>query len=210
MKNDNFTQEKIKFIICWCCQAQVIVLIDWERVTCPICFNENIIPLKQIMKPNINFEYSNKIISMFIEVKCSFCSKLTITKRESDYLICSNCKNSNIIIKDENFPYGLDPIKIINHRVGNIFNPYQRNDYFKLEKEFEKKLVFEKFSKRKDLQVIQPEIQKQGDNFKYIINTFNDITSTVKNIEKFNSPQYKKINRITEIMNNNFFSNFKK
>ena len=64
---------------------------DLEKGMCPICKKVNII--------NPNNEISD-LFGDFITVQCKECGKKSIIKKESEYVICSNCKSTILVEKD--------------------------------------------------------------------------------------------------------------
>ena len=64
---------------------------EYKKGLCPVCKKENIIlPSNEI----IDFGHD------FITVACKVCGKKSVVKKESIYVVCSNCKSTILIEKD--------------------------------------------------------------------------------------------------------------
>lgn len=141
-------------VLCWKCKTLVLAESTWAKVQCPLCMEINLIPVRdnennittedtKLFLPNIDIETKFKRVYQYSLIKCYNCKYDIKTKRESDYVLCSKCKSYNITNKGINIPEGVDPYYYINHRFGDVFNPYKRhpNDPFYLPEGFEYKVI---------------------------------------------------------------------
>ena len=125
--------------MCWNCKEKFLIEPEYDRGRCPICKKENIInPSNEI----------NDIYNDFITVECKECGKRSIVKKESIYVICTNCKSTILIGKDVvgNVPpeySNLTPNEyFLLLSKEKSFNPYlfPKDSQYYLEPDFEKKL----------------------------------------------------------------------
>jgi hypothetical protein len=113
-----------------------------------MCNNLNIVPSFSVIKPNA-YNIGN-FFQYYSIVNCPFCEYQTKTRRESEYIICPNCKNTVLIIKDDTkIPINANPYTYLKYKIGPIFNPYSRdtNNSVHLKRGFEKEIVENTLSK---------------------------------------------------------------
>jgi hypothetical protein len=186
---------EIRIIICWNCQTQVAIGHNWKKVICPVCGMLNIIPKikEESMRPNIDLNFDCTNVVPFMVVVCPFCEYSMKTKRESDYLTCTSCKNTIIIIKSEENSLELMEFKIKNlnqYKQTEYFNPYlrEKDDRYRLECGFEKEMVKDynqarKQNKGKEKTINEPnKFTNKYQICKPLIETMNEIEENIKNI----------------------------
>jgi hypothetical protein len=163
-KNKSFSSEsefnldnEMRIIICWNCHTQVAIGYHWKKVICPGCGMLNSIPKmkEKSMRPNIDLNFDSANVVPYLVIVCPFCEYSMKTKRESEYLTCTRCKNTVIIIKAEQNPIELMEWKVKHlnqlsqlsqsNKVEKIqtFNPYssENDDKYRLEPGFEKEII---------------------------------------------------------------------
>jgi LSD1 subclass zinc finger protein len=145
---DEETAKKMnRQVICWNCESIVMSHEDWDKVKCPICQSINMVP--PMPKPNLDPEISvsEYVQRQYQEIICPICNYFMRTKKESDYVICTSCKNTVIIAKDPIIaPSGysnIDAYEYSRLKLKHSFNPYALNedDPLFLPIEFEKQFV---------------------------------------------------------------------
>lgn len=119
-----------------------------EKAKCPTCKAVNDIVLTYA-------DLSDDLRSILIVVKCGVCGRRLLTRRESEYVLCANCKSTVLVEKNYTgfVPEEYNNLTPMEYYLllakENSFNPYlfPVNSPYYLEPDFEKKASEQQESK---------------------------------------------------------------
>ena len=80
-------------VICWRCNSKFLIEPNLTKGKCPKCkeINDIVLTADELLE---ELKYN------VITVKCDVCGRILLTRKESEYLICANCKSTILIEKD--------------------------------------------------------------------------------------------------------------